>query len=71
MDKIPAAIVILIGTGVVAILAGLNDAFGKFLLVFMVIVAVVWLMGGGVQGKLTSWTSLITGTNSGSEAQAT
>jgi hypothetical protein len=69
MDKIPAAIVIMIGTGIIAILAGLNDAFGKFLLVFMIIVAVVWLMGGGVQGKLTSWSSLITGTGSGSGTQ--
>jgi hypothetical protein len=69
MDKIPAAIVILIGTGIIAILAGLNDAFGKFLLVFMIIVAVVWLMGGGVQGKLTSWSSLITGTGSSSGTQ--
>ena len=65
MDKIPAAIVILVGTGIVAILAGFNDAFGKFLFVFMVIVAVVWLVGGGVQGHLAQWSSLATGTKTG------
>lgn len=61
MDKIPAAIAILVGTGIVAILAGFNDAFGKFLFVFMVIVAAVWLVGGGVQGHLSQWSSLATG----------
>lgn len=65
MDKIPAAIVILVGTGIVAILAGFNDAFGKFLFVFMLIVAFVWFVGGGVQGNLASWTKFIGGGSSG------
>lgn len=65
MDKIPAAIVILVGTGIVAILAGFNDQFGKFLFVFMLIVAATWLIGGGVQGHLSSWSSLVTGKKAG------
>lgn len=65
MDKIPAAIVILVGTGLVAILAGFNDQFGKFLFVFMLIVAVTWLIGGGTQGHLASWSSIVTGKKTG------
>jgi hypothetical protein len=60
-DKIPAAITILVGTGVLSILAGFNNQLGKFLLVFMVIIAMAWLIGGGTQGHLAKWTSLMTG----------
>jgi hypothetical protein len=60
MDKVPAAIVILVATGLLAIMAGFNDAFGKFLFVFMLIIAAIWLLGGGVQGHLASWSRLVT-----------
>lgn len=65
MDKVPAAIVILVGTGIVAILAGFNDNLGKFLFAFMVIVAAIWLIGGTTQGNLTRWSSIISGSKTG------
>lgn len=66
MDKIPAAITILVGTGIVAIIAGFNEQLGHFLFVFMLIIALMWLLGGGVQGDLTKWTGTLTGnTNTG------
>lgn len=67
-DKIPAAITILVGTGVLSILAGFNNQFGKFLFVFMLIIAAVWLIGGGTQTHLVKWTSIMTG-NTGKGAQ--
>lgn len=60
-DKLPAAITILVGTGIVAIIAGFNDQLGKFLFTFMVIVALIWLVGGGTQGKLADWSNIMTG----------
>lgn len=64
MDKIPAAITILVGTGLVAIIAGFNNQLGHFLFVFMLIIAMIWLLGGGVQGDLTKWTGNISGKSS-------
>jgi hypothetical protein len=67
MDKIPAAIVILVGTGIVSILAGFNDQFGKFLFVFMIIVAFAWFMGVGVQGDVSRWASIASGSKGGTQ----
>lgn len=58
MDKVPTAVVILVGTVVLSILAGFNQNLGKFLLAFMLIVAFVWLIGSGTQTDLTHWLSL-------------
>lgn len=58
MDKVPTAVVILVGTVVLSILAGFNANLGKFLLAFMIIVAFVWLIGGGTQADLTRWLRL-------------
>lgn len=57
-DKIPAAIVILVGTGLLSIFAGFNNQLGKFLFAFMLIIAMAWLIGGGTQAHLAKWTSL-------------
>jgi hypothetical protein len=65
MNKVPAAIVILVGTGIVAILAGFNDQLGKFLFAFMLIVALIWLIGGTTQANLAHWSSIISGSSSG------
>lgn len=58
MDKVPTAVVILVGTVVLSIIAGFNQNLGKFLLAFMLIVAFVWLIGSGTQTDLTRWLSL-------------
>jgi hypothetical protein len=58
VDKIPAAIVILTGTVIVAVIAGWNNNLGKFLFAFMLIVAMVWLIGGGTQSELAKWAGI-------------
>jgi hypothetical protein len=58
MDKVPTAIVILVGTVVLSIIAGFNANLGKFLLAFMLIVGMVWLIGSGTQSDLTRWLNL-------------
>lgn len=57
IDKIPAAITILVGVGILSIFAGFNDQLGKFLFVFMLIIAFIWLIGSGTQTNLIRWTS--------------
>jgi hypothetical protein len=68
MNKIPTAAAILIGVGVVAVLAGFNDQLGKVLMVFMIIVAFLWLIGGGTQTDLAKWTSMLGGTGAAADA---
>lgn len=61
MDRVPTAVAILVGVGVVAVLAGFNEQLGKTLAVFMIIIAMVWLIGTGTQGHLANWESLLGG----------
>ena len=65
MDKIPAAVVILIGTFIVSVVAGFNDELGKFLFAFMLIVAFIWLAGQGTQTHVASWEKIASATNVG------
>lgn len=66
-DKIPQAISILVATGVVAIVAGFNDQLGKFLLVFMIIVALLWLMSGNGNTVLANWSNIMSGNTKGTQ----
>ena len=67
MDKIPTAIVILAGTVILAIIAGWNQNLGKFLFAFMIIVALVWLIGGGTQSDIAKWTGIAKGSSGSSK----
>lgn len=66
MDKVPTAIVILVGTVILTIIAGFNQNLGKFLFAFMIIVALIWLIGGGTQSDIAKWTGIAKGSASSS-----
>lgn len=68
MDKIPAAVVMLTGVVILAIIAGWSTNLGKFLFAFMLIVAFVWLIGGGTQSELAKWTGIAKGTTGSSSS---
>jgi hypothetical protein len=59
MDKIPTAVVILIGTFVVSVIAGFNDELGKFLMTYMIIVALIWLAFAGPQKVITKAETIV------------
>jgi hypothetical protein len=64
MDKIPTAVVILIGTFVVSVVAGFNDELGKFLMVYMIIVAFIWLaFAGQAQSVVTKAETVVGASN--------
>jgi hypothetical protein len=64
MDKIPTAIVILIGTFIVSVVAGFNDELGKFLMVYMIIVAFIWLAFAGPQTVVSKAETIVGATAS-------
>jgi hypothetical protein len=61
-DKITGGVVIILATGLMAVLAGFNDAFGKVLVIIMVGFLIGWLLTSGSQNDLTRWISAMGGT---------
>jgi hypothetical protein len=60
-DKITGAVVVIIATGLMAVLAGFNEQFGKVLMIIMVGFLIGWLLTSGSQNDLTRWISLMSG----------
>lgn len=56
-DKITGGIVIILATGIIAVIAGVSDNLGKILLIIMAGFMLVWLMASGTQTDLASWTA--------------
>jgi hypothetical protein len=54
-DKITGGIVIILATGIMAILAGISDDLGKILLVIMAGFLLLWLIASGTQTDLSTW----------------